>query len=261
MTTIDGASRLDADYSFGLDDSGSQSVDIPPELALLLMMAKNKETQSGLAKQNVDQAFERLSELRDQIQEAIERAREAEESSGFWNDIAGAFGGDIATVAGIVAAVALTLSTAGVGAVALAGIAAACLATAKVGQELGWDPKVVAAIQILGSVASIAAGNPESVNNVLGTVHSIAKFTQAGATTVGGGATVVAGQYEAKAIEARADAEYHNGERDLAYDDIDDLITVLERLSKGQRFATETTMNIQAEKAQTNQTILARIGA
>jgi hypothetical protein len=262
MQAVENQSRPEALFSFdGASGAEDPKFDLPPELALLIMMARSHSSQNTVAKANVDQAFDRLADLRDEIEKAIERAREAEDGAGFWNDISGTFGGDIATVAGIVAAAAVAIGSGGAGAIVLASIAATCLATAKAGQELGWDPKIIMAIQIVGAIAGLAAGKADNLSGILETVRSGATLTQGGATAVGGGATIAAGQYEGKAIEERAQAGYHTGERDLMLDSIDDFIAVLEDIAKSGRFAAQTTAEVQSGKAATNQAIIARIGA
>ncbi len=262
MQAVENTSRTEHPYSFdGALGSDDAKFDLPPELLLLLAMARSHTAQSSVAKQNVDQAFDRLSDLRDQIEKAIERAREAEDGAGFWNDVSGVFGGDIATIAGVIAAAALALGTGGAGAIVLASIAVTCMATAKAGEKLGWDPKVCAALQIVGALAGLAAGRADNLSGVFKTVHSVASATQGGATAVGGTATVVAGQYEGRAIEERAQAGYHEGERDLALGSIDDFIAVLEDIAKSGRFAAENTAQIQSDKAAMNEALIARIGA
>jgi hypothetical protein len=262
MHAVENISRHEPLYPFeSVGDVDDPSFNLPPELALLLMMARSHSTQSDVAKQNVDQAFNRLSDLRDQIEKAIERAREAEKGAGFWNDVAGVFGGDIATIAGVIAAAALALGTAGAGAVVLASIAATCIAAAKAGEKLGWDPKICMALQVAGALAGLSAGRADNVTGLFKTVHGVANATQGGATVVGGEATIVAGRYEADAIEHRAQAGYHAGERDMTLDSIDDFIAVLKDLAKSDHFATQTTMEVQATKAASTQTIIARIGA
>jgi hypothetical protein len=262
MQAVENTSRPERPYSFdGSLGSDDPKFDLPPELLLLLAMARSHSSQSAVAKQNVDQAFDRLSDLRDQIEEAIERAREAEDGAGFWNDVSGVFGGDIATIAGIIAAAAVALGTGGAGAVVLASIAVTCMATAKAGEKLGWDPKICMALQVVGALAGLASGRVDNLSGLLETVRTGASLTQSGATAVGGTSKVVAGQYEGQAIEERAQAGYHEGERDLALDSIDDFIAVLEDISKSGRFAAQNTAQIQSDKAAMNEAIIARIGA
>ena len=82
----------------------SEHCNLSPELLLLAKVMRSQNAQTESAKLSVDQAFQRLEELRDKIQAAIERAKEAEENAGLWGDVADAFGGDVATIAGVVLA-------------------------------------------------------------------------------------------------------------------------------------------------------------
>ena len=63
---------------------------IDGQLLALLVESSAATRENGLAR--VESSFQRLEELRAEIERALERAREAQEDSGFWSDVAGLFG-------------------------------------------------------------------------------------------------------------------------------------------------------------------------
>jgi hypothetical protein len=258
------SNQADPSWTYGLESAGEdagESAALSPEAALLLAMTESQSAQTSSAKQGIEQSYERLAELREKIQDAIERAKEAEGEAGFWNDVSCLFGGDIATIAGVIASAALIVGTAGTGAAILAASALAFAVAGKAGEELGLDPKIVLALQLAGVAAGVCAGqfgNPQGLSAI---IAAGATATQGGATVVGGAAHIAAGQYSADAIEHRAQAEYHRGEEDLASQSIDEFIEVLEDVAKNGRFAAKAVSQVQADQSAANDAVIARIGA
>lgn len=154
-----------------------------------------------------------------QERQAISKEDDATKSHGFWSDI-GHILGDVAKVAGIVAAVAVTVCTAGsaapVAALAIAGIILSSASFVDgefhVLQKLGVDPKatgwidtgmaVAGAVCSFGAGAASAGGAAANAASAIGRAASIAS----GVTTMAqGAATVEAGRAQSECDEAGAD--------------------------------------------------------
>src|SRR6187455_917413 len=86
------------------DSSADQSIrELEGACALLALMLQSQcATQSG-AKADVDIGFKKMEELKQQLADAIQHAREAAERSGFLGFLGKIFGSDIAKIAGAVA--------------------------------------------------------------------------------------------------------------------------------------------------------------
>jgi hypothetical protein len=234
---------------------------LPPELLLLLTTAKNINAQTDGAKLSVKDAYQRLEELRDQIAEAMERAQEAQEDAGFWGDISEVFGGDIATVASVVAAAALVVGSGGAGlAVVAAALAVGFTVGGEVGEELGLDPKIVMALKIAGAVAGLAAGNACAAGSIWSSIYAGAKITEGGAIAVGGGAHIVEGQYQGDAADERAEAKFLRGKAQLELSLTDDQIAAVEKLFEQLAFLSETATDVSTSKSELEESVIRRIG-
>src|SRR5688572_28141168 len=164
--------------------------------ALLQCIVGSRGAQQENARANIERAHELLERARREMREALERAERAERDGDFWGDIANIAGGDVAAVAGIVAAASLTVATGGAGAPAIVAMAAAGLSIgARAGQELGLDSRVVAALGAAGAALGLFAGNAASASSLWTTVAHVASGVQGGAAAVGGGATIAEGHH------------------------------------------------------------------
>lgn len=234
---------------------------LPPELLLLATMMRSQNAQTSHAKLSVNDAFERLEALRDQIEEAMERAREAQESGGWFGDVADLFGGDIATIAGVIASAALVVGSGGAGAAVLvATLAIGLTAGAKVGEELGLDPKIVLALQLAGAALGLAGGDVCQAGQLWGTVHTGAKVAQGSAVAIAGGATIVAGQHRGDAADLRAEAAFGRVNEQLQQQLADDQIAELEKLAQRWRFLTQAASSVTEQSNDVSSSVVMRIG-
>jgi len=96
-----------------------------PAVAMLALILQSRGAQSAAATQDANHAKEMIDQTRRQIQEATKRAAEAEEHKGFWDKLGSVFSGEIGTLCEIVAAVAVSVATGGVGAAGALALTAA----------------------------------------------------------------------------------------------------------------------------------------
>ena len=129
-----------------------------PEARMLALMVHNQLAQGESARTSIQLSEEQLQRLRETIREALAEAREAQDDSGFWGDVGDVLGGDIATLAQVVAVAAACVATGGAAAIALGAISIACTVAAKYADELGIPPKVAIGIAIAAAVTSLASG-------------------------------------------------------------------------------------------------------
>lgn len=139
-----------------------------PEMRMLVLMVQNQLAQSEVAQTDVLLSQDQLKELREQVREAIQQAREAEEDSGFFGAIGDVLGGDIATLAEVVLVAAAAVATGGAAALVLASIAVACTLASKYGEELGIPPNVAMGLGIAAAVATVASGNVGGAASAVG---------------------------------------------------------------------------------------------
>jgi len=181
------------------------------EAAMLALLNDGSVVQNESAKQEVNATAEKLERLRAEVREAVKKAEEAREKGGFWGKISSFFGGDVAKLAQLCAAVAVVVGTGGTGAaLVLAGMA--CLAAAEAGRELGLDPKLCTALSLAGAGLCIAGGTGAAA----GMTQTSAVFSAVGggAQATGSAASVVEGHYVAEAERANAEASLTQAEQD-----------------------------------------------
>jgi hypothetical protein len=229
--------------------------------ALLACIVRSRGVQQESARQDAEHAYELVERARKEMLEALERAERARENGDFWGDLGDIVGGDVAAVAGVVAAAALVVGTGGAGAPAVVALAAAGLSIgAKAGQELGLDSRVVAAMGVAGAALGLVAGNVASAGSAWTTVTQLANATQGAAAAAGGGATVVEGRYRGDAIDERAEAEAARGRQDDAWFRFDLAIAELERATEGVSRAKERASGIVETEGAGREAILSRMG-
>jgi hypothetical protein len=154
-----------------------------------------------------------------QERQAISKEDDAVKSHSFWSDL-GNILGDVAKVAGVVAAVAVTICTAGsaapVAALAIAGIILSSASFVDgefhVLQKLGVDPKaagwVDTSMAVAGAVCSFGAGAASAGGAAVSTASAIGRAASvaSGVTSMAqGAATVEAGRAQSQCDEAGAD--------------------------------------------------------
>jgi hypothetical protein len=227
---------------------------------LLALVMRTIHGQSDQATSRIEHANDMIERARAEAEAALRRAQEAEESAGLFGSLKQVLGSDIATIAGVVAATAVALST-GPGAPAVLAIVAVGLsASSTVGSRLGLDPKVCALLGAGGAVLGIAVGNFGSAGT-LAAVAQGARAVQAGATAASGGAMIAEGEYRGRALEARADQKAAEHTERGAHLDIDLAISVLEEAARDLQRARRATSEIQATQDEGHSAVIARIGA
>jgi len=238
--------------------------ELPADLsaALLALITNSRSTQTEVAKNQIATAEDLVELARVEVRAAMDRAADAEGDACFWGDLSNVLGGDVATIAGIVAAAAVVIGTGGLGAPAMLAIAAAGLsAGASVGQRIGLDPKICAALGAGGALLGVAGGGLASAAGIAGTVATGARVVQAGATAASGATRVAEGEYRASALDARADqVEAEHRERD-AWLRIDSAIGVIEKAAEDLQRARAGAAAIQRTTTEANSAVIARIGA
>jgi hypothetical protein len=257
-----------------------QSCGASPEARLLALMVYTQLVQGESAQSSIELNELELNDLRAAVKEAIEQAREANEDSGFWSDIGDVLGGDIASLAQIVAVAAACVATGGAAALVLGAIAIGCSLASKYADELGIPPQVAIGIGIAGAVAAVAAGNVGAVGGAasaasgasqVGTgaaqasklthaalqVKSAATLVGAGAQAGGAIANTASGYYAAEAVDHRATAQQAQAGTTLESMDIDEAIDQLEKAIDRQMAACGTAQEISAAKQQDNELVIA----
>jgi len=237
--------------SFDATSSGALSnvATSDPATALLALMLESRGLQGATARQEIDHAHDLLEDARRQLREAMARAAEAQEDAGFWDDLSNLFGGDIATIAGVVAATALVVASGGTSAPAVLALVASGLSiSADVGQKLGLDPKLCLILGTAGTLVGIAGGRLVSAPGFWQTLAQGAEVTQAAATATGGGAAVVSGQFKGDALDARADATGARGREDDAMFRFEQALQVLEQAARDiQRGKSAASNSVKSE--------------
>ena len=226
-----------------------------PEARLLALMVQNQLVQGESAKASVHLSQDQLKQLRETVRQALEEAREANEDSGFWGDIGDVLGGDIASLAEVVAVAAAAVATGGAAAVAIAAVTIGCALASKYSDELGIPPKVAIGIGIAAALMSVATGNLAagsgvasltSASNGAATVgteaQQVSRLTQIAkdvqfaanliaptATGAGVAANLASGYYQSEAVDHDADAHTGQAHEKLASMDMDAAVDLLSR--------------------------------
>jgi hypothetical protein len=181
------------------------------EAGILALFNDSNVTQSESAKQEIEASSDKLERLRAEVRQALKDAENARDSAGFWGKIAGFFGGDVAKLAQLCAAVAVVVSTGGTGAaLVLAGMA--CLAAAEVGRKTGLAPELCTALSLAGAGLCFAGG--AGVTNTMTQASSVCTAIGGGAQATGHAASIVEGQWQAEAERSTARAGLTNAEQE-----------------------------------------------
>ena len=248
---------------------GAAAVDATPELSgacalLAVLLQSQGATQCG-AKTDVEIGAQKLQELKQQLADAIQHANEAAKHSGFLGFLGDIFGTDIAQIAGAVAAIAATVATVGTGApLLLVALAETLQIAAKVGPELGLDPKFCAALAVAAVAVGMCSGvGAQQATNELTEVARYvevgAKVTQGAATATGGVLHAAAGQYEATTLRYQADViGYHARETDTQLG-MDDAFALLERALRSGQHEASTVSELLQNDTETNTALCNRI--
>jgi len=246
-------------YTPSLDDVPVTS---DPGSALLAHILLSRGVLSDSAREDVNRANAALEEARRQMREALERARDAADKSGFWGEISSVFNGDIAAVAEVVASAAAIVATGGAGAACVLALVSAGLSIgAEVGEKVGLDPKLCMALAVGGAIAGVAVGRLDVPNGVWADVAKGARIADAAATATGSAATLVSENYRADSMNAQADAATARGAQDDAVFRFNQALEVLQKCARDVQRADSTVANIGKDEADGKSALLARMRA
>lgn len=236
----------------------------PSDVAAVLLecMVNSRGAQSEAARANAEQAHRLVERAREQIREAMERAEEANENGNFWSDVSGVLGCDVATIAGIVGAVALAVATGGAGLPAVLAVAAAGLTVgAKVGDELGLDPRITMALGAAGGVLGAVAGGVTGAGTAWTTLAQVAGGVQGGASGAAGGAKIAEGHFRGEAAEMNAEAAAARGRQADAWLRFDIALDLLDRACRDVSRAKERASDIVQSENDGTSAVISRMGA
>src|SRR6188768_2022782 len=211
-----------------------RSVRLSNASALLALLVQAQCTAQSGCRTAIEVNAQKLEELRKELADAVQKAKEASEHSGFLGFLGDVFGSDIAQIAAAVAAVAAMVATGGAAApLIMIAIAEALQLGAKAGAELGLDPKLCMAL----SVASVAVGLCTGTGGLqaAGTIAQVgrdvelgAKVLQGASTITGGALTYGASRYHATALHYQADVVRDQAAEDITNLDLDDALSRLQ---------------------------------
>jgi hypothetical protein len=220
---------------------------VTPEERLLALVVYSQLTQADTAKESVNMSFDELAKLRQEVKEALDKAKEAQHRSGFWGAISSILGGDIGAIASAVAAVAAVVATGGAAAAVLAVVASAVSLASQHAKELGIPPEIAMGIGIVAAGAALCCGNiggffqaSEAAKKIATTVKLVAGITAGVAQSAGAGTSIASGVFGKVATDAQADASWAGGQQDLTNMDIDDAMKSLAAALDQQQAVSET---------------------
>jgi hypothetical protein len=243
------------------DASTDAALSSDPAVALLALMLASRSVQSDVARTDVEYQSKVVAEMRAQIQDALKRAEEAQQDSGFWGDVASVLGGDVAAICGLIAAAAFVVATGGAGAPAIVALAAAGLTVgADVGERLGLDPKLCVGLSTAGALLGVLGGNVNGAAGVFGTVAKVANVSQGVATAGGGGAHVAEREFHAQALDAQADAKQARGAQADAWLRLEMALEVLRRAAEDIERGKHTVSKIEDSNSAGRSALIARLG-
>jgi hypothetical protein len=201
-----------------------------------------------------EHSFRRKQEL-----EAREQARESEEDSSFWGDVAG-IAKDVAVV-GAVAGAAFTGGSTLIVAASLVG--GACTVGSDVAKRVGADEGWVTGLAIAGAGCSLVAGGAAIFSGVgpvttetSAAVRLVGDGVGAGGSLVGAGAGYLAGRAKANEADLDADATAASGAADNAQSKIDESISDMRQAFRDRNLKMETAANLQRSDEQLNDQLL-----
>jgi hypothetical protein len=233
--------------------------------ALLALMVKSQTASQATSKTDVEFDFKKLAELKQQLAEAIQRAKEASEHHGFFGFLSSVFGSDVAQIAGAVAAIAAVVATGGAAApLILMAVSVALEEGAKVGAKLGLDPKICMAISLCSAAIGLCSGGGSA--QAASTLTTVAKDVKLGANVVKDAALVsgsalgaVAEHYHAAELRYQADATGYRAKDTATNMELDDAIALLQQALSTEQRETTTVSAIVRNNADANTGLSSRV--
>ncbi len=233
--------------------------------ALMVLMAQSQSVAASGSKSDIQIDFKKMEELKKQLADAVQHAKDAANSSGFFGFLGDLFGGDIANIIGAVATLAAVVATGGAAApLAVVLLAEGLQVAAKLGPELGLDPKICMALGIAAVAVGFASG--AGAGQAAGALAEAARAVELGAhvaqtaaTAAGGGLHFVSARYHADALGFRAEATGYQAVNEATGLDLDDALSMLQRALRTQQRETQTVSGILQNDSDTNAFLCARI--
>lgn len=247
--------------------TADSSVQLGDACALLALMIRSQSATQASAKNDVEIDFKKMQELKQQLIDAIQKAKEAADHSGFFGFLSNIFGSDVAQVAGAVAAIAAVVATGGAAApLILMAVSVALEEAAKAAPKLGLDPKLCVAISLASAAVGLCSGTGTDTVQATGIVATAGRDVQVGANIAHGGAAVaggalgyVSGHYHAAQLSYQADATGYQAQRDATDMDFDAAIAQLQRSVHAEQNETRTASAVVKNDADTNAALCNRI--
>ena len=233
--------------------------------ALLALMVRNQSTSQSSSRTNVELDVKHMQELKQQLTDAIQKAKDAADHSGFFGFLSSVFGSDVAQIAGAVAAIAATIATGGAaGPLILMALSVALEEAAKEGAKLGLDPKICMAIGLASAALGMVGGGGTgaAASTLTSAMHDVelgANVAQGGAGIAGGVLGYVAGHYQAKQLDYQADATGYQARDDATNMDLDSAIALLQQSLHAEQRETTTTSAIIRDNSAANTALSDRI--
>lgn len=247
------------------DSTASPNAQLSSACALLAVLLQAQTTSQTSSRTDVELNAQQLDALKQQLADAIQKAKDAADDSGFFGFLGDIFGSDIAQIAGAVASIAAIVVTGGAAAPLIAiALSEALQLAAKAGAELGFAPELCFAL----AVASVAVGfcGGSGGAQALGTLTStardvqlVAKITQGVGTIQGGILHYVAGQYHADCLNYQADATGISAQSEATNLDMDEALDLLARSLRTTQHQTGTVSEIIKNDSDANASICDRI--
>jgi hypothetical protein len=233
--------------------------------AILALMVRNQCTSQTSSKTDVQADFKKMQELKQQLAEAVQSAKDAAHHSGFFGFLSSVFGSDVAQIAGAVAAIAAVVATGGAAApLILMAVSVALEEAAKVGAKLGLDPKICMAIGLASAALGLCSG--AGTAQAAGTLATVAQDVKLGANLAAGAATAtggllgsVAGHYGAQQMDDQADAVGDQAKTNATNLDFDSAIALLQQALTSQNSELSATSSIVQNNSNTNTRLSDRI--
>jgi hypothetical protein len=242
------------------------SDDVPvtsdPGSALLTHILMSRGALSDNAREDVNRANAALEEARRQMREALERARKAEEKSGFWGAVSNVFSGDLAAVAEVVASAAAVVATGGAGAAGVLALVSAGMSIgADVGERAGLDPKICAVLAAGGAITGVAVGQFGVSEGAWAELAKGARVANGAATAAGTGARAAAGAFHADALDAGADAQRARDAQGDAMFRFNAALEVLQKCARDVQRADSAVGSLIEDQADGKSALIARMRA
>jgi hypothetical protein len=243
----------------------SPSTQLSDACALLALMVRSQTTAQSSSRTTVEVDAQKMQELKQQLNDAIQKAKEASDHSGFFGFLSSVFGSDVAQIAGAVAAIAATIATGGAaGPLILMALSVALEETAKEGAKLGLDPKICMAIGLASAALGMVSGTgtaqaASSLATAAREVELGANIAQGGATAAAGALGYVAGHYRAEQLHFQADATGCQAQDDATNIDLDSAIALLQQSLHVEQRETTTTSAIIRNNTDANAALSDRI--